>query len=156
MTWILIPSHSCMQGQKWRSEMEKLQGAVSWVCFPCPLPGVACANMDYNGMWAQHTLERWGLKYVHPTCPTWEDVYGCACWWSHPCGRNLGNNSWKTLVGLAAVPWATACCVYRQEERRAEWRMGSHGVIVFLCQLFCLVVIGLLLAFVYACVSNVL
>lgn len=62
----------------------------------------------------------------------------------------------KPLWALLAVPWATARCVYRQEERRAEGRMGSHGAIVFLCQLFCLVAIGLLPAFVYACVSGVL
>lgn len=47
-------------------------------------------------------------------------------------------------VRLGALPWATVCLVYCQEEKRAVWRMGNCEAIVFLCQLFCVVAIGLL------------
>lgn len=131
---------------------------VKWKNSRCSelLPVVGWANTDFKMMWNQHTLEMRALNmYIQPALLEKMFIIVLVDE-TYRVGGNLviitGKPSWALLLSLEPQPAVFTV----KRERRAEWRMGSHRAIVFLCQLFCLVAIGLLPAFVYAWVSCVL
>lgn len=140
--------YDCNPSIEWLAKMKEIRWKTSRVPWAQSIFQTCCQVLGQQ-TWIMlgcglNTLQRdEGVK--KKPCPTWERCLWFCLLMQPPYGRQL-NDNWKPLVRPVAVPWATACRVYCQEEKRAEWRMGSCWAIVFLSQLFRVVAIGLLLA----------